>query len=117
MEQERRNYELAAIFDSEIEKAELDSHIAEVEKIVNGAGGTVSVTDNWGMRDFAYPIKKKRSGYYVFYYFDAPAETPHKIRDIIKLKEDVLRHMIVISKTPPPEKTTIGDIENEQEEV
>ncbi|MCD6501819.1 30S ribosomal protein S6, partial [bacterium] len=41
------------------------------------------------------------SGYYVFYYFNAEPDVPHKVRDSLMLKEDVVRHMIVISEHMP----------------
>lgn len=99
---------MATIFSPEISDSEIQNHIEDIEKLVTNHDGEIIKTDVWGMRDFAYPIKKKESGYYVFYYFDAPRETPHKLRDAIQLREDVLRHMIIINEYMP---------ETEEEEV
>ncbi len=104
MEKPKRTYEMATIFTSEISDSEIQNHVEEVEKLIATHDGEIQLTDFWGMREFAYPIQKKESGYYVFYYFDAPRETPHKLRDAIQLREDVLRHMIIINEFMPEKK-------------
>jgi small subunit ribosomal protein S6 len=95
---------MATIFSADIADSDIRNHVADVEKLVATHGGEIVLTDVWGMRDFAYPIKKKKSGYYVFYYFDAPRETPHKLRDAIRLREDVIRHMILVNEYMPERK-------------
>ncbi len=97
-EEEKKLYEMGTIFSPEIEEASLHEQIAEVETLITNAGGDIVNTDVWGLQDFAYPIRKKSSGYYVFYYFNAGSDAPHKIRDNIKLNENVLRHIIIINK-------------------
>jgi len=101
MEKPKRTYEMATIFVPEITDSEIRNHVEDVAKLVATHGGEIITTDFWGMRDFAYPIRKKESGYYVFYYFDAPRETPHKLRDALQLREDVLRHMIIVNEYMP----------------
>ena len=108
MDENTRMYELATIFDPEIEEIDLPNHISGLEDIVVNAGGKMVNTEIWGLMELAYPIKKKPSGYYVFYQFVAPREAPHKIRDAIRLKEDVLRQMIVI-RDRMPEPTEGGE--------
>mgnify|MGYP006302799585 CR=1 FL=1 len=90
-----------AIFDPEIDKSDIGSHSEKLEGIIGNFGGEVLRTDDWGLRDFSYPIKKKKSGHYMLYYFEADTDAPHKIRDAIRLDEDVLRHMILVSEHIP----------------
>ncbi|RKZ30997.1 30S ribosomal protein S6 [bacterium] len=96
MEEETRKYELATIFDPEIDESDLPNHISGLEDIVVNAGGKMINKEIWGLKDLAYPIKKRVSGYYVFYQFVAPHEAPHKIRDAIRLREDVIRQMTIV---------------------
>ena len=101
MDDSKRIYEMATIFDPEIPESDIQNRIDDIANLVSNQGGTVVKTDVWGMRDLAYPIRKRESGYYVFYYFDAAPDTPHKVRDQLRLREDILRHMIVIGENLP----------------
>ena len=40
--------------------------------MIEGAGGTIIEVDEWGTRKLAYPVDKKRNGYYVNLYFEGP---------------------------------------------
>ena len=113
MEKDSQTYEMATIFTSDIPDSEIQGHITDVENLVVANGGEIIYTDIWGMRDFAYTIKKKDSGYYVLYYFEAPRTTPHKVRDAIQLREDVLRHMLLVAEKLP---NKVKEVENAKEE-
>jgi len=114
MDKSNQTYEMATIFTSEIPDSEIQNHIEDVENLIGTFGGKIHKTDVWGMRDFAYQIKKKDSGYYVFYYFEAPREAPHKIRDAIRLREDVLRQMILVNENV---RQMMKEVENGTEET
>ena len=101
MEEEKKLYELATIFMPDIEEATLKNHLDDVRSTIADAGGELVGTDTWGMRELAYPIKKKTSGYYVIFYFRGNATAPHKIRDTLLINENILRHMIIINQNMP----------------
>lgn len=58
-------------------------------------GGQVDKMDVWGKRRLAYEIKKWREGYYVVTYFEAPAAAVKELDRVLRINEDVLRHIIV----------------------
>lgn len=101
MEEEKKLYELAAIFMPDIEESTLVNHIENVRNLISNSGGELIGTDTWGMREMAYPIKKRTSGYYVIFYFRGNPSAPHKIRDILRIDENVIRHLIVVNQNMP----------------
>jgi len=88
---------------------------AEIEAL----GGKILNVSSIGQKNFTYPIKKEKSGIYTTVVFEMD---PQKLMDLNKkigLKEDILRHLIIlykaakvgvpkvpkILKVPKPEKT------------
>ncbi|MFQ5410184.1 MAG: 30S ribosomal protein S6 [Anaerolineales bacterium] len=89
-----RHYEIAVIFQPELEEAALAAQTERVEELISANGGSIVRTDRWGKRRLAYEIRKKREGYYVFWYAALPAAAPREIERNLRLSEDVLRFML-----------------------
>lgn len=68
-----------------------DKYTAVIEK----DGGKVTKRENWGLRNLAYRIQKNRKGYYVLMNIDAPAEAVKEMERLIRLDEDVIRHLTI----------------------
>ena len=54
---------------------------------------TVERHDAWGRRKLAYPIAKKEEGVYHLVAFAAEAETLDELSRVLKIDDDVLRHL------------------------
>ena len=68
--------------------------IEKIEALIARVGGTVEKVDRWGKRRLAYPVKKFTDGFYVLVNFEAaPAEI--KEIDVLKINDEVLKHLIV----------------------
>lgn len=63
--------------------------------IIAAQGGKVTKTENWGLRNLTYKIKKNRKGHYVLLNIDAPAQAVHELERNMRINEDVLRYMTV----------------------
>ena len=57
--------------------------------------GTVTETNQWGKRKFAYPIKKQTEGNYVFEKVQIKQTALKELDANLKLSEDVLRYLFV----------------------
>ncbi len=69
--------------------------------LVTGTGGEVAAVDHWGTRQLAYPIDKKKTGYYVVAQINGePAALPEFERDL-KLDETLLRYLVVLNEGEP----------------
>jgi len=72
--------------------------IENYENHLKSNGAEVSHIDRWGMRKLAYSsvsLKRRRQGYYVLYQFAAEPALLPPLKQILKLDEGVLRHMVI----------------------
>ena len=90
-----REYEVMFIVDPEIEEEEISQEIEKVKSLITEHGGEVESVDEWGKRQLAYPIRKKREGHYVVINFKGNSTLPQRLRDEIKLDSKILRSMVV----------------------
>ena len=65
-----RNYELMTIHRPELGEDEIRSKVTELETFLGAHGATVTSTDLWGKRRFAYEIDHIHEGYYSVVTFD-----------------------------------------------
>ena len=89
-----RNYELLFILDPAMDEAARNQMIETVKGIIN-ADGEAGEADLWGAKKLAYPINKKKDGFYVLIPFKASAELPKELDRRLKISENCMRHIIV----------------------
>ena len=69
-----RAYELMVIIDGDVEDPKAQSWIKTITDGIAAAGGSIhGKPDWWGKRQFAYPINKKETGYYLVVECSPPA--------------------------------------------
>lgn len=120
-----RDYEVVYIFDSALDRSVIDEKLERFGNfLTSNGGGEIVAVEHWGKRQLAYPIRKHDNGYYVVVQFRTDPKSLPEFERAIKLDEDVLRHLVVLSEgelplpnssvktepTPPPEGT--ADAEN-----
>lgn len=89
-----RNYELLFILDPAMDEAARNQMIETVKDIIN-ADGEAGEADLWGAKKLAYPINKKKDGFYVLIPFKASAELPKELDRRLKISDNCMRHIIV----------------------
>jgi small subunit ribosomal protein S6 len=87
-------YELMFVIDPDLEESAKEAMIETVKGII-AAEGEVSATDVWGLRKLAYPIQKKKEGYYVVMQFEAAPTLPKELDRRLRISENCMRHVIV----------------------
>ncbi|NLY74302.1 MAG: 30S ribosomal protein S6 [Firmicutes bacterium] len=90
-----RDYEVMYILDAELDEENIDAAVARFEDVVKNDGGEIVKTERWGKRKLAYEINDKNEGYYVLMYFKSPSGAAQELERILKLNDDVLRHLLV----------------------
>lgn len=90
------HYEILFILPNRFTDDEAKAVSAQVEKIVEGNGGTVTLREYWGKKRLAYDIKHNAFGYYSLFEFDLEGKNLAKIDTALRLSTDVLRHQIVV---------------------
>ena len=64
-------------------------------ELVRSHGGSVGHIDRWGRRTFAYELKHKTEGFYLFLEVVAEPEAMAEVDRMLTLTDEVLRHRII----------------------
>ncbi len=84
-------YELVYIVRPDVATAQVDQITAKIVEQVKKQGGKVAKTEQWGLRNLAYKIKKHKKGYYTLLGLDMPGAGVTPLEHQLKLMEDVIR--------------------------
>ncbi len=93
--EEVRPYEMMTILDPDLANPDRENLVERIKGLLEKHGATVEEIKEWGRRKMAYPIKKKREGYYLLFHFQAPPSTPVDIRWEMRMTQGLLRYMVV----------------------
>ncbi len=96
------NYETLCIFHPELPEARIKELTAWMQKILEGAQGSVLQVEEWGMRDLGFRLKKQRRGHYVRVEHDSSPLALKELERNLRLSEDVLRFLSVRLAAPLP---------------
>ncbi len=101
-------YELLYVISPRLSADDVDGMVERVGALIEDAGGSVSMVDNWGRRRLAYPIRHHFEGTYVLTYLNMPGERAAEFERSLNINEDVLRHLLLSGVIPgyegPPEQ-------------
>jgi small subunit ribosomal protein S6 len=90
-----RGYEVMTIHRPELAETDVQAKVKEVEAFLTSRGATISATDLWGKRRFAYEINHVTEGFYSVVSFDAESAAIDDLDRVLTLADDVIRHKIV----------------------
>ena len=118
-----REYEIVYIFDSVLTEDQVNEKLERYHQHITDGRGEITAVDPWGKRQLAYPIKKKTTENYVVVQFTADAESLPELERTLKLDDDLIRYLIVLSEGEPTAPMSIatreprtGEDEDEDEE-
>ncbi len=89
----RNTYELTYIVNSVISDEQVKELVARITEYVSDAGGEILEVDEWGSRRLAYPIEKKRNGYYVNMHFRSIGALIPRMERALEIDDNILRYM------------------------
>jgi len=96
-----RLYEVVYILDPALDESAATAKLEKFHALAVANGGEVTAVDHWGNRQFAYPVKRRQSGYYVVAQFTAAAEALPEFERLLRLDEEVLRYLLVLNEGEP----------------
>ena len=100
------SYETLCILHPELPETRIKELTVWMQKILEGAQGTVVRVDEWGMRDLGFRLKKQRRGYYVRIEHESSPVALKELERNLRLSEDVLRFLSVrCTALPAPTPT------------
>ncbi|MEM1125547.1 MAG: 30S ribosomal protein S6 [Bacteroidota bacterium] len=86
-------YEMLYVVNATLSDDQTQSVIDRVHKYIESNGGSITDTDRIGNRRLAYPINKKRNGFYVNVYFTAPGDMIPKLERSLQISDEILRYL------------------------
>jgi small subunit ribosomal protein S6 len=97
-------YETLFVLHPELPEAQVRETIDRVKRLIESMDGQLSETQDWGMRDLAYPIRKQPRGTYILLQYTARPEVVKEIERTMKLADEILRFISV--RVQEPTKTS-----------
>jgi len=91
----KRTYEAMVVFDG----TQPDDTIQKEQKLFEeliAQNAEFDKTEVWGKKSLAYPINKKRSGYYCLFIFNGDGDLTPIFDKYVRLNDNVLRHLVVV---------------------
>ena len=89
-----RKYEVIFIV-KPLEEDATNAVIEKFSKLIVDNCGTIDKEDRWGKKRLAYEIKDCIEGYYCLLYVTAEPACVAEVDRVMKITEELLRHMIV----------------------
>lgn len=90
-----KKYEIMYIINPTVLEEGREALIAEVNELLQANGATIAKTEKWGERKLAYPIEKKKSGFYVLTTFEIDGVKLAEVEAKLNIMESVMRYIVV----------------------
>ncbi len=101
-------YETMVVIDGTLKDADIKKTITDLKAIIKDAKNIK--VDEMGIRELAYEINKKRSGFYVVFNFETTdTKLVSEFRRLIFLNKNVLRHLIINIEKEYGYKATVNE--------
>lgn len=91
-------YETVFVLDPTLDDRGVQNEIEKIEELITSRKGKIIKTEKWGLKKFAYPIRKKVQGFYTLIYFECEGDLPSELERSYKLNESCLRYLTVVSE-------------------
>jgi small subunit ribosomal protein S6 len=109
-----RRYETIFILRPDLGENQVKQSLKRVQDIVANGGGELIETDEWGIRELAYRIKRERRGLYVRLDYVATGAVMNEVERNLKLMDESLRHLSVMVQEDADPTALRGEIEARQ---
>lgn len=67
----------------------------QMKKLIKSLAGKITSQESWGKKDFAYPIKRKVSGYYFLWQLEIEKAKIPQLKKQLEWDENILRFLIL----------------------
>ena len=91
----QNHYETIFITSPLVTDSQLKDSVARFKDLMTQNGAEIIFEEDWGLRKFAYPIKKKTTGYYHLFEYKANTDLVHKLETEFNRDEKILRYLTV----------------------
>ena len=89
-------YEIMFIVQPNLEEEALKKVVKSLEKTLTSNNAVITLSKELGQKEFAYEIKKCKSGFYFLYNIDSSDDKAVKeFNRVASIDENVLRHLVL----------------------
>jgi len=74
---------------------QVEEFTTQITGVIEGLGGKVTKTENWGVRSLTYRMNKNRKAHFVLLNIDGPAAVVSEIERQERINEDIIRYLTV----------------------
>jgi len=93
-----KKYEIMYIVKDGLDDESRAAEIAKLHAILTSNGANVTKVNEWGLKNFAYPINDQIKGYYVVIKVTAEKAALDEFSRLAKINQNVVRHLITVDK-------------------
>ena len=90
-----RKYEIMYILDATLSEDDRKAMIDKLHGIISADNGKITDINEWGVREFAYPIKHLTQGYYLVLNVETEPEAIKEFTRIFKIESGCIRHLVI----------------------
>ena len=98
------SYETLVLLRADLPEAQVRETTERAKRLIEGQQGTISETQDWGLRELAYPVEKSNRGYYFLLRYNSKPETVWELERTLKIADEVLRFVTVRPEDKKPRK-------------
>ena len=89
-------YEIMFIVKTDLDEETRKNEVKALEKILTDNKSTITLSKELGQKEFAYEIKKMKSGYYYLYNIETADDAAIKEFDrVAGINENIVRHLVL----------------------
>lgn len=89
------NYDMLYILNPVLTDEQQKQEIERLNAFITESGGSILEVNTWGLKRLAYPIDKKRNGYYVNVIFSAPGGSITRLKRMMEINDNFLRYLVL----------------------
>ena len=88
-------YEHIFMARQDVSAQQVDQMIEQFKGLLEENGGSVTKTENWGLKSLTYRIKKNRKAHYALMNIDGPSAAVQEMERQMRINEDILRFQTI----------------------
>lgn len=89
------HYETVFILNPVLSEDQVKETVKKYEDFLASKGAKMISKEDWGLKKLAYPIQKKKSGFYHLFEFTAEGNTANELETEFKRDERFMRYLTV----------------------
>jgi small subunit ribosomal protein S6 len=74
---------------------QVEEFTTQITGVIEGLGGKVTKTENWGVRSLTYRMNKNRKAHFMLLNIDGPSAVVAEIERQERISEDIIRYITV----------------------